>query len=481
MSASISRFLLLAILLGLAPLADAQSFSNWIGGLFGTPEAGRQARVDSLFANLPAGQGPIREADRAWFVYSGNATSVDLAGDMSGWNPSMALSQVSGTSFWFREFLCASTARLDYKLVLNDSQWILDPTNPNTISGGFGPNSELAMLDYVQPVEVLDHGYPACTRTTHAGFFSPQLQNSRTIQVVTPPGYPDEGTYPVLIVHDGQDYLSLGSLENILAWMAVERPQTRLPICVCIPPVNRSAEYDGNQQTAFGQFVMDTVIPFINQNYATAPDDPALWGTMGDSSAGDIATYLVGEYPQQFGRAIAMSPYLPAAQYARISQRPIEDFRFWMNWGTYDIATLLPLIASFRSMLEERGVTHQALEYEEGHSWGLWRATVEEGISFCWPRESAVSPEGRSERPGRMELRAWPNPFNGRLRIELGDHPQEAQLQIFNLQGQSVSMGLEQEQAGRWVWEPGELASGTYWLRAASGQQVSSRRILYLK
>ncbi|MDZ7623881.1 MAG: hypothetical protein U5J96_05460 [Ignavibacteriaceae bacterium] len=39
-------------------------------------------------------------------------------------------------------------------LFLNGSNWILDPENPNTCQGGFGPNSELSMPLYVQPWEI---------------------------------------------------------------------------------------------------------------------------------------------------------------------------------------------------------------------------------------------------------------------------------------------------------------------------------------
>lgn len=461
--------------------AQAQSFNTWIGSLFGTSEAQRQARVDSLFANLPGGEGPIREDGQAHFIYRGTATNLQLAGDMNGWEPGPSFSLVSGTNFRFYAFNCANTARLDYKFVRNGSTWILDPINPHTCSGGFGPNSELAMPEYVQPPEILDHGYPECANISHPGFFSPQLQNTRNIRVVTPPGYPAEGQYPVLIVHDGLETISLGYLENVLAWMAVERPDVRLPICVCIPPVDRSAEYDGAQQQAFGQFIVDTVVPFINDNYNTDPDNPDWWGSLGASSGGDIATYLAGEYPQVFGKVIAMSPYLPPAQLERIQQRPLEGFRMYLAWGSYDIDMLLPLIADFREMLEARGAVHQARMYEEGHSWGLWRATLDEGLEFIWPRESAVEPGPRNGLPGGMELRTWPNPFNGQLRIRLEGADGRAGVQVYNSLGQAVGGALQDVSPGEWSWQPEGLASGPYWIRADSGSHRIEHQVLFLK
>lgn len=471
------------LILGLTVLqgpARAQSFSTWIGSLFGTPQAERQARVDSLFADLPGGQGPIREDGSAHFIYRGTASSLQLAGDMTGWDPALDFSQVSGTNFWFLSFNCANSARLDYKFVRNGSSWILDPVNPNTCSGGFGPNSELAMPAYVQPPEILDHGYPACGDFSHPGFFSPQLQNTRTIRVLTPPGYPAEGEYPVLVVHDGLEYITLASLRNVLAWMAVERPQVRLPICVCIPPVNRSAEYDGAQQEAFGQFIVDTVVPFVNQNYATRAADPDWWGTLGASSGGDIATYLAGAYPQVFNRVIAMSPYLPAAQLERIEARPLDGFRMYLNWGSYDIGMLLPLIADFRAMLEQRGAVHQARLFEEGHSWGLWRATIDEGLEFLWPRDTGIG-EGRGQLPAGLGLRAWPNPFNGRIGISLAPGDGVPELGVYNSLGQRVGALPSPDGPDRWHWHPESLASGRYWIRAGRAGQSSTLPVLYIK
>jgi enterochelin esterase-like enzyme len=44
----------------------------------------------------------------------------------------------------------------------------------------------------------------------------------------------------------------------------------------------------------------------------------------------------------------------------------------------------MPLLASFRQMLQQRGIAHLAREYPEGHSWGLWRAIIDEGLLFVF-------------------------------------------------------------------------------------------------
>jgi len=84
---------------------------------------------------------PIVCGSKVLFVYVGGAGSVSVPGDWNGWDTS---------DLWvlLKEF--PVDARLDYKLYV-DGRWILDPLNNRTVLGGFGPNSELAMLGHVFP------------------------------------------------------------------------------------------------------------------------------------------------------------------------------------------------------------------------------------------------------------------------------------------------------------------------------------------
>jgi enterochelin esterase-like enzyme len=459
--------ILLSLLLG-AGFASAEGFEDFISRIQSAPQAERQAIADSLLADLPEGRTPIREEGRAWFLWFTAASSVAVAGDMSGWSPELVLNAVAGTTFRYRRFDCENDARLDYKFVVNGSQWLLDPHNPDTVSGGFGPNSELAMPDYEQPVEILDHGYPPCEVDTWSNFHSPQLNNTRTIRVLRPPGWDGLSPRPVWIIHDGLEYISLGSLAHVIAWMAVHRPELELPICVCVPPVNRTQEYQTTQQAAFGEFIVETVVPFVEQQYSTYGAQPEKWTSMGASNGGNISAYLAGEYPGRFGRLALASPYLPPEQRARIAALPPESLRIHLVWGSYDIATLIPLIDDFLDMLNERGVPHQAREAHEGHSWGFWRAEIDEHLSYLLDPAVGTDPS-RGERPATPQLlRPWPNPFNGELRVTLEGLRGPTRLRVYDLLGalrasDHLPAGLRQ-----WTWRPEDLPSGRYLIEATA-------------
>ena len=139
-----------------------QQFLNRVNSISDSTE--KAAVVDS-FMTIAREQGiPFIEDSNANFIYLGNTNTISVAGDFNGWNPNAnMMNNLTQTSFWYFSKIFEMNARLDYKFVLNGNNWILDPENPHTITGGYGPNSELAMPEYIQPWEieynpVIEHG-----------------------------------------------------------------------------------------------------------------------------------------------------------------------------------------------------------------------------------------------------------------------------------------------------------------------------------
>ena len=460
--------------------AHADPFDDFLIQLNIAPSGERQALVDSFMNDLPGGQTPVVSDSAAHFVYAGTASSVALAGDANGWSPyEDYLFTISPTNFWYRTWYYPLDARLDYKFVLDNTNWILDPHNPNTCAGGYGPNSELAMPEYVQPPEIEDYGYPECDITTYEDFYSPQLGNYRTIRVVTPPDYDPEGAYSTLIVHDGLEYISLGYLPNIMSYMAVHYPWVDLPICVCVPPVNRTEEYAGSQQVDFGQFIMNNVIPHINENYATIPGDPTKWASMGASNGGNISLYLGGTYPGQFRKLLIMSPYIPQGQYNLIAAQPADTYQIYLNWGTYDIESLIPLIESFNAMMDERGIVHYKQKYNEGHSWGLWRATIDQGFMFLFGGGVSADIE---EKTGSLDISIRPNPFYSTTTIRFRERADPTVMEIVDLAGRIVYSHRLPAGTDSWIWAPSaRIAAGRYIAHIVDDERSTGVPLVYLK
>ena len=383
-AAILATIVALAAALGFAaaPAAAATAvggFAARLAAIAALPDAARAAAADSLWRDLPGGATPVVEDSTAHFLFWGDAATVAVAGDMTFWRADLPLERLAGTSLWHAAFTCPPDSRLDYKLVVDGDRWLQDPMNPRTVTGGFGPNSELAMPAYVDPPEQAERDLPPCALDGFPDFASPELGDTRQVWVLLPPGYDPETPHPLLVVHDGRETIGLGKLPRVMSHLAAARPELRLPVCVCVAHVDRGEEYNGAKQEAYGRFIVETLLPFVSSRYAVSMD-PADRGSMGASAGGHVSVYLAGRYPEQFTRLILMSPYIPDAKRALYALRAPAESRVYINWGRWDLPAIPPLAEAFTAALAERGIDHEARVYNEGHSWGLWRATIDDGL-----------------------------------------------------------------------------------------------------
>jgi hypothetical protein len=116
-------------------------FRAFVNRVNSVPVPEKQAIIDSFMIAAPSFPF-IEENTIVYYIYQGEVGSVTVPGDANNWDISaFPMTQLDGTIFWYREAVFESDARLDYKFGLNGINWILDPLNPNQVSGEFGPNS----------------------------------------------------------------------------------------------------------------------------------------------------------------------------------------------------------------------------------------------------------------------------------------------------------------------------------------------------
>ncbi len=365
----------------------AQSFSAFVNFVNTLPEAERQAEVDAFITAVTPRGFPYVNDDTASFIYLGNNSSAAVAGDFNGWNPgSSAMTLVQGTSLWYYQDVFELNARLDYKFVLNGTYWILDPLNPNQVSGGYGPNSELSMPSYVQPWEINVYGgTPSGTLETFS-FFSEQVEEEYDVAVYLPHGYDPErtGGYPTAYFHDGEEYLGLGSAKVVLDNI-IHSGDLDTVLVVFIKPNNRMEEYAGDLRDQYRLFIVNELRPHIDQHYNTS-DDPADRAVCGTSLGGNIATLISYNHPDVFGRCGLHSAAFQLNGYEAFNMvvnGEIKEISWAMVWGTYE--GLYPNLREFRDFLLDNDYQLHWREMPEGHSWGLWRATIDELLTAFFP------------------------------------------------------------------------------------------------
>ncbi len=359
------------------------SFNDFITSVYQTPADQKQALVDSFLQWADSSAGiPYIEDTSAYFLYvNGSSPQVSVAGDFSGWDPgNQYFNHLSGTNLYYKAYQFENDARLDYKLIINGN-WILDPLNPRTCSGGYGPNSELSMSGYIQPPEIESYTIP------HGSVISTTFQDTtqgraRPVNLYTPPGYLD-GTqsYRTIYFHDGNEQLVLGSARNVLDFMIA---QELIPpvIAVFVDPTNRNEEY--SYDYAFMEMFVNELVPWIDSEYRTMPE-PQYRAVSGVSLGGLTSLLFTLHHPEVFGNC---GGYSSAIWFGDIIDQyeasPVLDVKIYMDAGTYE-PSIINSSSTLKGVLEGNQWDLKWRTWHEGHSWGAWRAHLDEALSYFWP------------------------------------------------------------------------------------------------
>jgi enterochelin esterase-like enzyme len=348
----------------------SQTFTEFIDKINSMPISERQAKTDS-FMNA-CSRLPYTESDTLCnFIYKGNASGVSVAGDFTGWKPTLAMIKIQGTDLWYYSTHFECDARLDYKYVIDGNNWTPDPKNPYVCASGFGSNSELRMPWYLVPPEIgyyraIPHG--TIRDTT---FYSVKLGNSRQVKIYLPAGYDFHRKYPLVLFHDGPEYLSIGNANNILDYMIFYQDIEPL-IAVFVPPADRESEYAGSKKDAFTEFIVNELMPAIEKKY-TITSDPGKRATVGASNGGNIAIYIGMKHPESFGKIAAQSSNVENSISENFKNSEKMDLEFYIDIGKYDITELVPLFDHFTNILNDKKYPFQSKVWNEGHSWGSWK------------------------------------------------------------------------------------------------------------
>lgn len=351
------------------------------------PAERRAAVADSFVSTIRSF--PIMTDTLACFIYRASpGRIVTVAGDFNRWNPSAdTLREIPGSYLYWLALPFERDARIDYKFIIDGKDWILDPLNPETCTGGFGLNSELAMSGYLRPVEITDNPDIPKGRLDTLAFRSLLLKNERRVVVYRPPSYATdpEPVFPVLYVNDGGEYRTLGSMPTVLDNMISRRKICEV-IAVFIDPVNRNSEYwlNGDYVNALAS----ELVPWIDSRYRTVRN-PGGRGIMGASLGGLTALDAVRSRPDVFRLCASQSGafWIEDARILNLirDEKP-TNLRVYMDWGSYEPA--IPAISvRIADLLKSGGNEVESRVWHEGHSWGSWRAHLDDLLSFLFPAD----------------------------------------------------------------------------------------------
>jgi len=348
-------------------------------------------RTTQLFDSLNASHKiPWISNDTIVFLYSGEASKIQLAGDMTAWRiqADYEFKKIGKSKVWYLMKTFPRTARLDYKIIVNGS-WSLDSNNSNKQLSGFGYNSAFYMPDYKPSVYLLARNNIEKGKISEAITISSSSIN-RPVRywVYIPAGYENLNNLPSMYVLDGQEYKyeGMGSMINVLDNMIAEKLIKPI-VVIFVDPVhpvsssNQRVELFLNNAN-YASFFKNELIPAIDKSFKTE-NNPNQRAILGTSYGGNCATYFGLQIPEVFKLIAPQSPSFNSNIISLYTQTNLLNFnKVFITTGVINDTE------SYANQLEQilisKKVPYQYIKVNEGHSWGNWSALLDDILLYFY-------------------------------------------------------------------------------------------------
>lgn len=325
------------------------------------------------------------------FLYRGEGKTVSWVGDFNGWGYDKNFKsqgyRIPNTDLWYLKSSFPKDARLDYKILIDENNFILDPENTNQQWSGVGggsPNSELRMpLWKASSEQEIKSGINHGTVQTDLLINSKILGYQINYSVYVPYAYESMSELPSIYVTDGYEYLHprLGNMNNVIDNL-IDEKKIKPVVAVFVDhrePINRSNN-KRMQELAMNpkylDFFVQELIPEIEKKYRVAKSFSKR-AIMGASMGGLTSTYFAFTRPDVFGMAAIQSPsFWTKPQIYQLCNNPSNPkMKITMSSGLiYDTSKEG---RKMKDILAANSCEYHYREVNEGHSWGNWRNLID--------------------------------------------------------------------------------------------------------
>lgn len=387
-----------------------------------TDDTGKQAQFIADFKRQMEKQGtPLIESSdtpkhkRVTFLWFGARHNVILWGGPTA--DHTLLQRLPHSDIWFTTFDIPDDTFLSYGFAPDVPTLPLDntvqrrallatlqkdPLNPHTYppksavknSDKFNLSSTLQLAnapksDYLQTKNV-SHG----TLQFH-DFHSKLLNNSRRIELYTPPNFKPQGqNVNLLFFFDGTDYLTKVPTPTILDNMqAIGKIAPTVAVFIDNPSYKtRAAELPPNPK--FAKMLAEELYPWVAQRVGINPSAKQT-ALIGSSYGGLAAAYVATEYPNIFGNVLAMSGSFwwkyddaPSEQNNAIAYHlantPKLPLKFFISAGSFETAgnenSILAASRHLKDVLAAKDYDATYREYGSGHDYFAWQIILSDGL-----------------------------------------------------------------------------------------------------
>jgi enterochelin esterase family protein len=354
----------------------------------------RQAAVASFFENHAL---PVVEGNLCTFAVQAAADSVYLRHRVNRWPADLELEQIPWTDVWSLTIELEQKARVEYQFeIVRDGQWwrFNDPYNPRVARSPLGDCSVCHAPGYTVPDWAMFRTETDPGSLAELEVHSQAQGRDNRVTVYRPAGFEPGSRYPLLIVHDGGDYLDYGSMKIVLDNLIHDKKLTKIIVAFTYPG-ERLTEYPNDPDHA--GWITGELLPRLGKEFPllAAPKGRCLMGTsFGAVAALSTAVRFLGTYDLLLlqsgsflysdgavwhGEGPCFDPVVRFVDHYRTHPVRAAE-RAFISCGAYE-----DLVEANRGMLpifRSTGMKINYVESRDGHSWESWRDQL--GAGLCW-------------------------------------------------------------------------------------------------
>jgi enterochelin esterase-like enzyme len=345
---------------------------------------------------------PIVEQDRCTFAVWTEADAVFLRHRVLGLPGDLPLRRIRSTNLWYIVVEIPSDSRVEYQFELRrGDSWerFNDPANPRIARSPVGNSSVCYGFGYQVPDWTKFDPEARPGQLVEWTVPSQAQRRDNRVTVYLPARYRPPRRYPLLIVHDGGDFLEYSGMKTVLDNL-IHRMDMAETVVAFTYPGDRLTEYPNS--AAHARWIVGELLPELEGRLSLV-DEPQGRSLMG-ASFGAIASFSVAlRHPDTFGALLLQSgsfvftdigadhgggpSFDPVVRFVnRYRARPVRVAdRLFISCGVYE-----ELIVRNRSMVPvftTAGMEVNYVESRDGHNWESWRDRLRDGLSWVFPGE----------------------------------------------------------------------------------------------
>jgi len=342
---------------------------------------------------------PVVEGSKVTFLFRGQADEVRLRHWIYGLTTAERLHRIPGSDLWWLVMELPEGSRVEYKLEVTrgkEVQWIEDPLNPNKARDPFGANSVAHGAGYEVPGWTRPDPSAPEGSLEERVFRSPALGGPRRLTLYRPARFRESRRYPLLLVHDGGDYLRYAGLKTVLDNL-IHRLEIPSVVAALMHPPDRMEQYRANE--AHARYLTHELVPWLEKELPLmgTPEGRCLMG----ASLGAVASLsTAARHPGFYGRLLLQSGSFAFSDIGEHGRGPVFDpiaefvnrfrrnptavsRRVFLSCGMYE--SLIYENRSLVPLLQRTGMDVRFVEARDGHNWENWRDRLREGLSWLFP------------------------------------------------------------------------------------------------